>query len=88
MIAGTIASATTGDNMAFAKHKKVKQSIGQSNSDVQNSRCDSNGGFGLGTGNGLILGLGVGVGGPGLLNLCANSNPQTNAQTGNNGNVN
>ena len=81
MIVGTIASA---DNMAFATHKKVKQKIGQSNAASQNTACSSNGGFanGIGTG-GLLAGIGAGIGGPAGLNLCFNTNPQTNANTGN-----
>ncbi|MGN6707735.1 MAG: hypothetical protein ACTHKF_00105, partial [Candidatus Nitrosocosmicus sp.] len=81
MIVGTIASA---DNMAFATHKKVKQKIGQSNTSEQGLTCSANGGFanGIGTG-GLLAGIGAGIGGTGGLNLCFNTNPQTNANQGN-----
>ncbi len=93
MIVGTIASAT-GDNMAFAgghgshgkKGNHNKQSIGQSNTSSQSMNCSANGGSGFGSGSGLI-GIGAGVGGLGGLNLCFNSNPQTNINQGQNQNV-
>ncbi|MGN6560248.1 MAG: hypothetical protein ACTHJ2_06940 [Candidatus Nitrosocosmicus sp.] len=79
MIVGTIASA---DNMAFATSKKVKQKIGESNSASQTTSCSANGGSGLGTGSALLLGAGIGAGGLGGLNLCFNTNPQTNINQG------
>ncbi len=52
----------------------------------QGMTCSANGGSGSGIGSGLLAGVGVGVGLTGGLNLCFNSNPQTNANVGNNGN--
>ena len=66
----------------------TRQSIDQSNVSHQKQLCQASGGIAIGTGSGGLVGAGIGAGGTGGQNFCVNSNPQTNANTGNNGNLN
>ena len=72
MIVGTLASATVD----------ARQSISQSNSNHQESKCVASGGVSVA--NGGALGLSFGGSGGHIRNSCNNHSTQTNANSGNN----